>query len=127
MRYSVPIKEPRTIARSLAIGNPADGYYAIKTMERTGGTGVAPNDDEIVSAMRLLAETEGIFTETAGGVTLGGALKLVEQGVIGADESLVLCITGQGLKTTDPLVAVLPNPPVISPKLSEFDSLTKES
>ncbi len=122
-----PVKEPRTIARSLAIGNPADGYYAVKTMERTRGTGVAPDDDEIVSAIRLLAETEGIFTETAGGVTLGGALKLVEQGVIASDESLVLCITGQGLKTTDPLVPVLPNPPVISPKLSEFDALTKES
>jgi threonine synthase len=121
-----PIKEPRTIARSLAIGNPADGFYAVKTMERTGGTGAAPNDDEIVAAMRLLAETEGIFTETAGGVTLGGAIKLIEQGVIKPDESVVLCITGQGLKTTDPLVPVLPKPPVIAPKLSEFDQLVEQ-
>ena len=91
-----PIKEPRTIARSLAIGNPADGFYAIQTMKRSGGTAAAPTDDEIVAAMRLLAETEGIFTETAGGVTLGAAQRLIQQGVIGRDESLLLCITGQG-------------------------------
>ena len=121
-----PIKEPRTIARSLAIGNPADGYYAIQTMKRTGGTAAAPHDDEIVAAMRLLAETEGIFTETAGGVTLGAAQKLVEQGVIGRDQSLLLCITGQGLKTLDPLIPVLPKPPVIAPRLAEFDALVKE-
>ncbi len=121
-----PIKEPRTIARSLAIGNPADGFYAIQTMKRTGGTGAAPSDDEIVAAMRLLAETEGIFTETAGGVTVGGAQKLIQQGVIGRDQSLLLCITGQGLKTTDPLVPVLPRPPVIAPRLSEFDALVRE-
>jgi threonine synthase len=121
-----PIKEPRTIARSLAIGNPADGYYAIQTMKRTGGTGAAPGDDEIIAAMRLLAETEGIFTETAGGVTLGAAQRLIQQGVIGRDQSLLLCITGQGLKTTDPLIPVLPRPPVIAPKLSDFDALVKE-
>jgi threonine synthase len=121
-----PVKHPNTIARSLAIGNPADGFYAVNTMRRTGGTGAAPDDEAIVSAMRLLAETEGIFTETAGGVTLAGTIQLIERGVIGADESVVICITGQGLKTIDPLVSSLPRPPVIAPKLSEFDSLAQE-
>lgn len=118
-----PVKEPKTIARSLAIGNPADGFYAVQTINQSGGTAAAPNDDEIVAAMRLLAETEGVFAETAGGVTLAATIKLIEQGAIKPDESVVICITGNGLKTIDPLVAVLPKPPVIAPKLSEFDSL----
>ena len=73
--------------------------------------------------MRLLAETEGIFTETAGGVTVAAARRLVAQGAIRPDESLVLCITGQGLKTTDPLVAELPRPTVIGPRLSELAAI----
>lgn len=121
-----PVKQPNTIARSLAIGNPADGFYAVSTMKRSGGTGAKPTDDEIVAAMRLLAETEGIFTETAGGVTLGGTIKLIEQGAIGPDESVVICVTGQGLKTTDPLIPVLPSPNVIAPNLSAFDAIAKE-
>ena len=121
-----PVKQPNTIARSLAIGNPADGFYAVSTMNRTGGTGAKPTDDEIVAAMRLLAETEGIFTETAGGVTLGGTIKLIEQGAIKPDDSVVICVTGQGLKTTDPLVSVLPPPNVIAPNLSAFDAIAKE-
>jgi threonine synthase len=121
-----PVKTPQTIARSLAIGNPADGYYAVRTIRDSGGTAAAPTDEEIVAAMRLLAETEGIFTETAGGVTLGAARRLIETGAIGADDSVVLCITGQGLKTTDPLVPVLPLPRVIPPKLSAFDEIAKE-
>jgi threonine synthase len=121
-----PIKQPDTIARSLAIGNPADGYYAIKTMQRTGGTGAAPTDDEIIAAMRLLAETEGIFTETAGGVTLGATIRLIKQGIIGPDESVVICVTGQGLKTLDPLIPELPTPKVIAPKLAEFDAIAEE-
>jgi len=118
-----PVKEPRTIARSLAIGNPADGFYAVQTINNSGGYAAAPGDDEIVSAIRLLAETEGIFTETAGGVTLGATIKLIEEGRIGSDDSVVICVTGQGLKTMDPLVPALPKPPVISPKLSEFIAL----
>ena len=122
-----PVKQPDTIARSLAIGNPADGYYAVKTINESGGTGVAATDDEIVSAIRLLAETEGIFTETAGGVTLAAARRLIESGRIGAGESVVVCITGQGLKTTEPLVAALPSPRVIGANLSEFDAIVAES
>jgi len=76
--------------------------------------------------MRLLAETEGIFTETAGGVTVAAAQRLVASGAIQRGESLVLCITGQGLKTTDPLVGVLPKPPVIAPKLSELSAIAKD-
>jgi len=118
-----PVKQPRTIAKSLAIGNPADGYYAVKTMRESGGWAAAPDDGEIVAAIRLLAETEGIFTETAGGVTLGALQRLLAEGKIDPKESVVLCITGQGLKTTDPLVSVLRPPPVIGARLAEFDAL----
>lgn len=121
-----PVKQPDTIARSLAIGNPADGFYAIQCINETGGYGAAPTDREIVAAIRLLAETEGVFTETAGGVTLGATIKLIEEGRIGKDESVVVCITGQGLKTMDPLIPVLEQPPIIAPNLGEFDALVKE-
>ncbi len=118
-----PVKQPNTIAKSLAIGNPADGFYAVRVMKESGGYGASPSDPEIIAAMRLLAETEGIFTETAGGVTLGATIQLIKEGRIGAGDSVVVCVTGQGLKTTDPLVPVLPAPPVIASKLSEFDAL----
>ena len=118
-----PVKKPDTIAKSLAIGNPADGYYASQAIRDSGGHAAAATDPEIVAAMRLLAETEGIFTETAGGVTLAAAQRLIGEGRIGPDDSLAICITGQGLKTTDPLVPVLPPPPVIAPRLSEFEAL----
>jgi threonine synthase len=121
-----PVKQPRTIAKSLAIGNPADGYYAARTIFDSGGHAAAPDDREIVAAMRLLAETEGIFTETAGGVTLGAARRLVAEGKIGAGDSVVLCVTGQGLKTIDPLVPELPAPPVIGARLAELDPLIQK-
>ena len=106
-----PVKTPNTIAKSLAIGNPADGYYARQTILGSGGWAAKPNDDEIVAAMRLLAETEGIFTETAGGVTLAAARKLIAGGRIRKDDGpVVICITGNGLKTQDPLVGKLPDP-----------------
>ncbi len=119
-----PVKTPQTIAKSLAIGNPADAIYARQTMLGTGGFAALPNDDEICEAIIALAENEGIFTETAGGVTLGAAKHLVQQGQIGADDGpVVLCITGQGLKTQDPLVEKLRKPGLIGPKLSDFDQL----
>jgi len=121
-----PVKQPNTIARSLAIGNPADGFYAARCIRETGGFGAAPNDDEIREAMLLLAETEGIFTETAGGVTVAATRKLIEEGHINRDESVVICVTGQGLKTMDAVVPALETPQIISPNLSEFDALTKE-
>ena len=116
-----PVK-PNTIAKSLAIGNPADGYYATKAVLESGGWAEAVSDDEIVEGMKLLAETEGVFTETAGGVTLAAAKKLVEQGVIPRDESIVLCITGNGLKTQEPLVNRLGQAVRIKPSIASFES-----
>jgi len=119
-----PVKTPTSIAKSLAIGNPADGFYARQTIVGSGGWAAKPNDDEIIAAMRLLAETEGIFTETAGGVALGAALRLIESGHIAKDDGpVVICITGNGMKTQDPLVGNLPEPQLIGPKLSDFDDM----
>lgn len=94
-------QKPRTIAKSLAIGNPADGYYAAKTILKSGGWGEDVTDEEIIHGIELLAETEGIFTETAGGVTVAVAKKLIHQGRIQPDDLTVLCITGNGLKTQE--------------------------
>ena len=115
-----PVK-PRTIAKSLAIGNPADGYYATRTALESGGWAESATDDEIIDAMKLLAETEGVFTETAGGVTLAGAKKLIEQGRIPRDESIVVCITGNGLKTQEPLADRLGKAVHIQPTLASFE------
>jgi threonine synthase len=112
---------PRTIAKSLAIGNPADGYYAYKVAKDSGGSGEYATDDEIVEGMLLLARTEGIFTETAGGVTVAAARKLIERGLVPRDESIVICITGNGLKTPDSLYERLHADVKIRPTLSAFD------
>ncbi|HEV2730600.1 MAG TPA: threonine synthase [Terriglobales bacterium] len=114
-------QKPATIARSLAIGNPADGHYAIKTIKANGGWAEDVSDPEIVESIQLLAETEGIFTETAGGVTVGCARKLYRQDRILPDETTVLCITGNGLKTTDVLTGKYEDEEPIPPKISEFD------
>ncbi|MEK7372302.1 MAG: threonine synthase, partial [candidate division NC10 bacterium] len=98
----VPVR-PQTIAKSLAIGNPADGYYAYRVAKDSGGHGEHATDEEIIEGMQLLARTEGIFTETAGGVTVAAARKLIEAGRIPRDEPIVICITGNGLKTPDVL------------------------
>jgi threonine synthase len=116
-------QKPNTIARSLAIGNPADGHYAIKTITGSGGWSEDVSDPEIVDSIQLLAETEGIFTETAGGVTLGCARKLYKSGRIHPDETTVLAITGNGLKTTDVLVDQYEEEQPIAPKLAEFEKL----
>src|SRR4029453_8310819 len=94
---------PQTIAKSLAIGNPADGYYAYRTVKDSGGHGEHASDEDIIEGMRLLARTEGIFTETAGGVTVAATRKLIEAGRIPRDEPIVIAITGNGLKTPDVL------------------------
>jgi len=117
------IREPRTIAKSLAIGTPADGYYAVGSIRATGGSAEECTDEEIIHAMRLLAETEGIFTETAGGVTLACAKKLIESGTIPRHQSIVICITGNGLKTQETLTEYLPSPEIIQPTLRDFDAL----
>jgi threonine synthase len=96
-----PEKQPDTIAKSLAIGDPADGPYALELARKTGGEIESVSDDEIRAGIKLLAETTGVFTETAGGVTVGVLVKLAEAGKIGSDERVVAYITGEGLKTLD--------------------------
>ncbi|HXP17713.1 MAG TPA: threonine synthase [Terriglobales bacterium] len=114
-------QKPATIARSLAIGNPADGHYAIKVITQSGGWSEDVSDPELIESIQLLAESEGIFTETAGGVTVGTARKLYRQGRISASEITVLCITGNGLKTTDALAGKYEAEAPIAPKIVEFE------
>ena len=116
-------QKPNTIARSLAIGNPADGHYARRLITETGGWAESVSDPEIIDSIKLLAQTEGIFAETAGGVTAGVTAKLIEQGRIRPDETTVVSITGNGLKTTDALVADFPASEAIAPKLEAFEAL----
>ncbi|MBU4075731.1 MAG: pyridoxal-phosphate dependent enzyme, partial [Euryarchaeota archaeon] len=119
----VPVRKFETIVHSLAIGNPADGYYAKKTILDSGGFAATPTDEEIIEAIHLLARTEGIFTEPAGGTTVAGLKKLVESGHIQRDERVVVYVTGNGLKAQDTLLKSLQRPPVIKPMLSEFEKL----
>src|SRR5246127_2583628 len=114
-------QKPDTIARSLAIGNPADGPFAIKLIRESGGWAEDVSDAEIVGGIKLLAETEGIFAETAGGVTVGCARKLYQQDRLLPEETTVLCITGNGLKTTDVLAGEYEAEEPIAPKLAEFE------
>jgi threonine synthase len=118
-----PVPKPKTIAKSLAIGTPADGYYAVNAVKASGGSCEDVTDEEIIAGIRLLADTEGIFAETAGGVTVACAKKLIESGKIPANESAVLCITGHGLKTAEAVAPHLPAPRLINPSLREFDAL----
>ncbi len=112
---------PQTIAKSLAIGNPADGYYALKVMEESGGYGVASDDAEIIDGMKLLAESEGIFAETAGGVVIAGLAKLAREGKIRSDELTVAYITGSGLKTQEAIEDALAIPLHIDPTMASFE------
>jgi threonine synthase len=112
---------PQTIAKSLAIGNPADGYYAYRAVKDSGGHGEHATDEEIIDGMRLLARTEGIFAETAGGVTVAATRKLIEAGRIPRDEPIVMCVTGNGLKTPDVLHDRLGSDVSIRPSLQAFD------
>lgn len=122
MDFFKPVK-PNTIAKSLAIGTPADGFYALKVMKETGAAADDVTDDEIRDGMKLLAECEGIFTETAGGVTVGVAKKLIASGRIPANDSVVLCITGNGLKTLDAVAGHVGKTREIRPSLREFEAL----
>jgi threonine synthase len=114
-------QKPSTIARSLAIGNPADGYHAVKAILDSGGAGEDVSDEEIVEGIQLLAETEGVFTETAGGVTVAVARKLIERGRLNPNESIVLAITGNGLKTIGAVSNCFEEAAVIRPKLVDFE------
>jgi threonine synthase len=117
-----PVK-PNTIAKSLAIGTPADGFYALRVMKETGGAADDVTDDEIREGIRLLAVNEGIFAETAGGVTAAVAKKLIASGKIPANDSAVLCITGNGLKTLDAVVGHVGKTREIKPSLREFEAM----
>jgi threonine synthase len=113
---------PNTIAKSLAIGNPADGFQVIEAVRSTGGSGAAVSDRQIVDAIQLLAETEGIFTEPAGGTTLAATIDLVRRGLIDRDESVVVCITGNGYKTTEVMEDRMLKPVNLGRGFKEFEA-----
>ncbi len=115
-----PVK-PNTIAKSLAIGNPADGYYALRVIGDSGGSAVASDDDEIVEGIKLLAESEGIFAETAGGVVIAGLKRLVESGHVDRDELVVAFITGAGLKTQEAVVDKIKKALHVAPTVASFE------
>ena len=121
-----PVEKPETIVKSLAIGNPADGYYATHAIGESGGYGENPTDRETIDGIKLLAECEGIFAETAGGVTVAAAKRLIECGKIDPNGSTVLCITGNGLKTKEVLDGEYAQISAITPTLKCFDELYDE-
>jgi threonine synthase len=126
LEFPDPVR-PNTIAKSIAIGNPADGFQVVRTVRDTGGQGVASTDEEILAAIDLLAETEGIFTEPAGGATLAGAVSLIRSGAIPKHESVVICITGNGYKTAAEVLGGRVQKPVeIGRSLQEFEAWLRE-
>ncbi|MEM2212953.1 MAG: threonine synthase [Candidatus Nezhaarchaeales archaeon] len=118
-----PVERPQTIARSLAIGDPADGIYALKVIRQSGGVAESASDDEIVYAIKLLGKTEGIFAEPAGGVTIAVAKKLVESGEISVDEEVLCCITGSGFKAPEYILESASKFEVIEPSIRAFEKL----
>lgn len=120
-----PVK-PNTIAKSLAIGNPADGFFASKMIAESGGRAIGVSDEEIVDAMKLLAESEGIFAETAGGVSVAVARRLAKDGLLPKHGTTVIAITGNGLKTAEAIEPVLKSVPRIAAKISDFEQLAKK-
>ena len=120
LEFPEPVK-PDTIAKSLAIGNPADGFQVVKVVHETGGSGAMVTDAEILDAIMLLAATEGIFTEPAGGTTLAATKALIKRGVIKADESVVVCITGNGYKTAEVMRDRVAAPLQIGRSLADFE------
>jgi len=117
---------PNTIAKSLAIGNPADGYYTLKIMQDTNGAGASVSDPEVVEGIKLLAETEGIFAETAGGVTVAGLRQLVANGHVHPDELIVACITGGGLKTQEAVADAVPEALNVKATVESFEAALLE-
>ena len=120
-----PVKMPTTIAHSLAIGNPADGYHAVKIAQDTGGIIESVTDDEVVEAIKLLASTEGVFTEPAGGVTIATLKKLVENGQIAPDEVTVAYVTGNGLKAQEAVSDTLDLTIQITPHVESFEEAVR--
>jgi len=124
--YPEPVK-PDTIARSIAIGNPADGYQVLRTVRQSGGSGAAVPDGEILEAVQVLAETEGIFTEPAGGATLAATRTLIERGAIPRDASIVVCITGNGYKTQEAMLSRTVEPIRLGRSFKEFEDFLASS
>jgi len=124
--FNIKPQKPNTIAKSLAIGNPADGYHALKVMTQSGGHAVAVSDDEVVEGIRLLAETEGIFAETAGGVVVAGLRRLVQEGRVDPQELVVAFITGAGLKTQEAVAPWLQPALAVQPTIASFEEALSE-
>ena len=124
--FDIRPQKPNTIAKSLAIGNPADGYYALKVLQETGGAVAAVSDDEVIEGMKLLAETEGVFAETAGGVVVAGLRRLVQRGRIDPEEVVVIFITGAGLKTREAVAPHLEPPLTVKPTMASFEQALTE-
>jgi threonine synthase len=120
-----PVQRPDTIAKSLAIGNPADGYYVLKIVRERGGAVRDTTNEEIAEGMRLLASTEGVFAETAGGVTVAALKKLAQEGIVKRGERVVAYITGNGLKTLDAVAPTLAAPPTVAPTLDAFEAFLR--
>jgi threonine synthase len=120
LEHPEPVK-PQTIAKSIAIGNPADGFQVLQTVRGTGGWGAMVSDEQILDAIQLLAETEGIFTEPAGGTTIAATAALLEAGVIPRDESIVVCITGNGYKTAEVMQSRTVQPVRLGRAFREFE------
>ncbi len=118
-------QKPNTIAKSLAIGNPADGYYALKQMQETNGGAEMVTDDEVIEGIKLLAETEGIWAETAGGVTIGCLKKMVASGFIKRGEETVAIISGGGLKTLEAVVGAVEEPLHVDPRIASFEEANR--
>ena len=121
LEFPEPVK-PNTIAKSVAIGNPADGFQVLQALRATGGSAAAVTDEEILDGIQLLAETEGIFTEPAGGVTVAATRRLIEGGVVPRDESIVICITGNGYKTIEVVAGRGLEPIQVGRSLAEFEA-----
>ena len=119
----IPVENPNTVAKSLAIGDPGDGRYVLKRLEQYDGYAEESTDKEILEAILLLAKTEGIFTEPAGGVSVAVLKKMVEEGKIDKNESTICYVTGNGLKATEPLMEILPKPQVIQPDVAKISAM----
>jgi len=121
----VPVENPDTVAKSLAIGDPGDGRYVLKRLKQFNGIAEESNNKEILDAILLLAKTEGIFTEPAGGVSVAVLKKMVEQGQIDKNEITVCYVTGNGLKATESLMEVLPKPEVMQSDVAKISAVVR--
>jgi threonine synthase len=122
----IPVENQDTICKSLAIGDPADGYYALQAIRATKGTGRAPSDDQILEGIKLLARTEGVFTEPAGGAAVAALKSLIEDGEIERDEQVILYITGNGLKAQEGIAQRVQKPYEIEPTIESFKQLVNK-